>query len=344
MRVFVSLFLLFLISLAFFLFYVLIYGTHSCHRGDCIGSLYQFLFVRMPVRFSHFILSKFPWLDFDSLPRDDSGKRRRCRHFIAVLFGSIYVLGILNYYTRIYPHLDEEFPFPRAMKWISYFVTPWPVVLYFVFQFVNPGEITNTNVLSYLALYPADGKLYCDSLIPGTVWPAVPRAHYCRWTNRWIAKFDHYCPWVAQPIGERTFRLFLLFLVSCVVISVVGCAGYGVHYFKRVKEERAEKGIGALVDVALRGIDWMWTFSGLVGVAVILLGYIGMLCWQCSRNLTSLEMTKKKQWERQNPGERFVNAYDKGFWENWRLVLWPPIARQHPPFVPQVLQRFDSRA
>jgi hypothetical protein len=318
--------LLSIVFLGIFFIYVLIFGTHSRHRADCIGFLYQFLFVRLPLRISHIFVNRL-----DNHPLDSNQIRRRCRHLISFFFGVIYFYIVIVYYVRVFPYLDSEFPFPRAMRLISYLVTPWPMILFFVLQFTDPGEITTTNIQSYLALYPPDGYFYCATDIPGTRWPVVPRSHYCRWTNRWIAKFDHYCPWVAQPIGERTLGLFLLFLLSCLAISVVGSAGFLAHCIACAAS--AEK-FSALVDTALASLDCLFSLTGTIGVDIVLVYFIGMLCWQCSHNLTSLEAARKEQWLRENPGHRFVNRYDRGFWQNWRAVASPPVARQHPPYVP----------
>jgi hypothetical protein len=256
---------------------------------------------------------------------------------ISGVVGIGYVYLVYRYYTRIYPSLDDTVAYPRAMRIISIIVTPGPVIFFILFQFVSPGVITSTNVLSYLALYPPDGKIYRPSLIPGTWWPAVPRAHYCRWTSRWVAKFDHYCPWVAQPIGERNMRLFLMFLVSCFLICFVGGIGFIAQW--RTKPRRDDtrtfwQRLRAITDLSSAGLDLICSMAGVIGADVALVFFIGGVCWQCSMNVTALELMRQKRWRKDNPEDEFVNMYDKGFVANWKAVFCPPVAAEHHPYYP----------
>ena len=38
-------------------------------------------------------------------------------------------------------------------------------------------------------------------------------AKHCSVTNKCVARFDHYCPWMGNVIGKRNLRDFVLFLV-----------------------------------------------------------------------------------------------------------------------------------
>jgi hypothetical protein len=323
------------VLLGFFFIYVIICGTHSCHRNGPIARLYNLLIVRLPLRLCNLLARVLPCIR--RAPAAASSRPVACRYFMALIFGAIYFYLVIDYYSFIYPLLDAEFPYPTAMKLISFFVTPWPVVLFIVFQFADPGEILPTNVKSYLDRYPPDGMLYTESFAEGTRMPIVPRSHFCSRTRRWVAKFDHYCPWVAQPIGERTFRLFLLFLLSCLGIAVTGWVGFTMFFWTRVKlypNLTAWQTFVTSCVVASDHVHELMSWSLTLAVNLVLLMYMMMLCLQGSRNETSIEWTKRREWKKKNPGKKFVNAYDKGFLANWKAALFPAQVKMHPPFEP----------
>jgi hypothetical protein len=220
------------------------------------------------------------------------------------------------------------------MKLISYFVTPWPVILFIAFQFTDPGEIFLTNILSYMKRYPPDNFLYIARCLEGTTLPIVPRSRYCSKTNRWIAKFDHYCPWVAQPIGERTFRLFLAFLVSCLAIAVTGWVGFTHFFWKQLREcpdgLNWKNGVLYVGWIATENLAKLVSWSLTVAVNIVLMCYLVQLGYQVSVNQTSIEWWKRRQWRREHPNEKLENFYDKGMLENWKLMLFPKRVESHP--------------
>jgi hypothetical protein len=108
--------------------------------------------------------------------------------------------------------------------------------------------------------------------------------------------------------------------VSCLAISIVGSIGFLNHSLKQSRKYESHtwgEKLSALADILIGNIDLTCSLSCTIGVNVVLIVFIGMLCHQCSKNLTSLEMSKKKHWQKQYPGEVFVNMYDKGFWGDW---------------------------
>jgi hypothetical protein len=302
--------------LLLFLLFVFFFGRAKKHQGGWICSLYKAI-----------------WLSAGGLRG-----LLRWRHLLSVLFGAAYAYLLVEYYGAVWPSLEAIFERPQAMRVLSFLVTPWPVVLFFVFQFADPGTVTASNVLSYVALYPPDGKLYEPSHIPGTLWPMVPRSGYCGWTKRWIALYDHYCPWVGQPIGERTIRLFLLFIISSIAIATVGSVGFLKYAWSLVEmydpQNRREL-LEGLAIVALQNWELVVSIASTVSVEMVLVFFLGRICVECSKNMTMMEWKKRDIWRKNHPNEKFVNAYDKGFLTNWKLILWPPFVAQHPPYIPK---------
>ena len=98
---------------------------------------------------------------------------------------------------------------------------PWIIVI--IFQFIDPGSITKNNVDNYLKVY-LDQQQQKHIKLNRCAYlyiPAVPRSRFCSFSQKRIAKFDHFCPWVIQPIGEKNIRFYLLFLLLIYQVSYV---------------------------------------------------------------------------------------------------------------------------
>ncbi|KAL7541955.1 hypothetical protein ACHAXR_011383 [Thalassiosira sp. AJA248-18] len=70
--------------------------------------------------------------------------------------------------------------------------------------------------------YEYDNILYTDKLCPTLNLRKIARSKYDRFSKRHVPRFDHYCGWLNQAVGERNYRWFLLFLVTQVFMC-----GYG---------------------------------------------------------------------------------------------------------------------
>jgi len=50
-------------------------------------------------------------------------------------------------------------------------------------------------------------------------------------TQRTVARFDHYCVWVAQPVGERNYHHFLFFLFMTCVYMLYSAVEVGLIFY-----------------------------------------------------------------------------------------------------------------
>ena len=64
------------------------------------------------------------------------------------------------------------------------------------------------------------GMARVAALAMGITCPA--RSKFCRVTRRRVARFDHFCGWMNNAIGENNLRYFVSFLALHVVLCAYG--------------------------------------------------------------------------------------------------------------------------
>eukprot|EP00978_Attheya_sp_CCMP212_P023598 scaffold72645_cov50-Attheya_sp.AAC.2 len=87
--------------------------------------------------------------------------------------------------------------------------------------FTDPGTITERTLAKFDS-YPYDNLLFVDKICPTVGIRKLARSKYDRATNRHIPRFDHYCGWIHQPVGEENYRFFLLFLIVHICMCAYG--------------------------------------------------------------------------------------------------------------------------
>lgn len=182
--------------------------------------------------------------------------------------------------------------------------------------FSDPGVVNAHTLDAQLATYPHDNVLYKPKTCPtlGVTCPA--RSKYCRVTQRRVAKFDHYCGWMGNSIGENNLRYFITFLAVHVVLTSYGswlCAS-------AISGEIGRRGLWAAefepthrTNGSLRlANDWslltkfvIYHFSPAVtlalflGILVVMLGaFLGYHLWLIHMGMTTNESFKWSDYER----------------------------------------------
>ena len=336
-------------SIFLFIIFTLICGNIKCFRTTPVGKFYILLTNTIP----DFFVTKFKKIfkiKDDDEGESCAGKGAPCRYFVIIFFALMYAALVIDYFYCTYPHLHFFYKNFLKLHKIFAFIfpsVPWIIVL--VLQFIDPGEITEYNVENYLKKYKYDHVLYNEKICPTQHIPVVPRSRYCRYTQKRVAKYDHYCPWVLAAIGEKTHRWFLFFLVSCVVASVYYCIDdcmmIKFHLYlmlQRLPKEYLLKYSKKQLYFAIILKTEKYNFCCALMFLVIILSlfvFIIQQIFNISQNKTQIELDKynAERQKRKENGDRtpIRNFYDKGIIVNWLEFLFPSsVPKNSEPWKP----------
>jgi hypothetical protein len=332
------------VVLSVVLLYILMCGNNKLHRDGFVGSLYRLLLYRCPDLLAAALSRLFPRLCPRDRPGGCMGRGGPCRYCIFLFYLGLYAGFVVCYARFVHPNVARIYTARVALhRSLTFLVLPWPWVIVVLLHFCDPGVVTREPVNSYIALFPVDGVLYPRQLCRTLRIPAVARSRFCQYTGRRIAKYDHYCPWILAPIGLRTHRFFLLFLVA----NDAAAAYYAVGSWRYLRWLRAgfaveraggfwaNRLIDFLVVVKLQPVA-VGLFLLLAGVVAFMTGFVLQQLYYTARNITQVEIDKIEDWRYREQSEGrphavYVHAYNRGVLANLREDWFPPVAAKHAP-------------
>ena len=140
----------------------------------------------------------------------------------------VYAVLVFGGYAVVVWQAYPRIPNPYMAgyhKWIGVFVVGATIWAWYKACSVSPGYITHDNWRTF------DNYRICDLMYFPDKWytfkeederkgrvpsrpniPKLPRSKMDAFTGKVISRFDHFCPWLNNPVGERNYRYFLLFL------------------------------------------------------------------------------------------------------------------------------------
>jgi palmitoyltransferase ZDHHC4 len=247
--------------------------------------------------------------------------------YCAVVSGAWSVI-----FFYVYPWIDRRPQYVASYhKLVGYGVFAACGVSWRIASTSTPGIITTRTIRRY-DHYPYDNLLF----VPGKMCavrksvPKLARSKYDRFKyENNVARFDHFCGWVYNTIGEENYRYFLLFLVIHTSMCLYGtyvlcCLFYGevqeqklmdVRFVDRYTGEEFGPTNWIIVQYMFHNYLWESGVLLLVGVmAVALILFLAYHCYLTSFNMTTNEAYKwghVRQWYKEEL-KRYQKAVKKG--------------------------------
>jgi len=136
--------------------------------------------------------------------------------YLVIVLGSWSIV-----FTHLYPFITES---SHVSSWHKYSAvgvfflcgTSWRNV-----SVTNPGYITEKTMAKF-DNYPYDDIIFVNKECPTLGIRKLPRSKYDRYTGRHIARFDHYCGWIHNSVGEENHRHFFFFIFVQLGMCVYG--------------------------------------------------------------------------------------------------------------------------
>ncbi|TIB63112.1 hypothetical protein E3P77_03643 [Wallemia ichthyophaga] len=169
---------------------------------------------------------------------------------------------------------------------------------------LDPGTVprpsSQSEIKQHIEELVSEGRMNGQNFCIYTLCKKPLRSKYDRVTNKLVARFDHYCPWVWNAIGSNNHRQFICFLVS-MIVGIITFDKLSFEMFKQISPTYTFDDIDADMQFCLMPQNLCiashqdgFLFSMSAWLTLQLSWTIVLLCtqlWQIARQLTTMEVT-----------------------------------------------------
>lgn len=233
------------------------------------------------------------------------------RKFKQHAFQLVYLFVVLGswsiMFTYGYDAIDKSAYISSHHRYAGVLVFIMCISSFHIASNTPPGNITSSTISLY-DHYAYDNILYNNKTCPTLQIRKLARSKYDRYTKKHIPRFDHYCGWINQSVGERNYRYFLLFLVVHVCMCTYGSwAVYRVLHGEIVSKDlmnatffNAVTGVEVKADywivfhyLYIRYMPLCSIFILMMVMACVLGMFLGFHLYISSKNMTTNEVSDR---------------------------------------------------
>ncbi|CAB9508468.1 Probable palmitoyltransferase ZDHHC4 [Seminavis robusta] len=158
---------------------------------------------------------------------DDGGTRTRKTKFLSniqqIFYLTTFYVCWAVIFSRAYPLIHNSQHVSNYHMAVGYVIFASCVASWIGAKTVGPGSITAETIWKY-DNYSYDGILYraTNNTCPTLKIRKLARSKYDRFSQTHVPRFDHYCGWLGNTIGEENYRYFLAFAMIHAVLFTYG--------------------------------------------------------------------------------------------------------------------------
>jgi palmitoyltransferase len=227
--------------------------------------------------------------------------------FLMMFYLALFYGGWSIVWFFVFPMVEKQDYVGSYHKAIGVFFFAACMISWRYASSTSPGIITASNIHRYNH-FPYDNVLFVPQTCKTTsiIRPARSKFDRHRYNGN-VPRFDHFCGWVYNTIGEENYRFFLLFLLMHVVACGYGAAIIAALFYGHLLQRNLLQAV--FVDrftgqevPATNYLLFQYLFDRftlqcavaiLMGVMSVALGFfLGYHIWLTSRGMTTNESYK----------------------------------------------------
>lgn len=216
-----------------FLLYVLICGGTSFHSGGIIGKLnHKLIGICMPSPHSPSISKNGEdeddqpsawWCCFRPMVRKVEGYLCFSKNpLMQLVYVGLMFVNVTYFFWKVFFNFRQVKTIGFIHQVIAPFVLILAIVSFLVASYSNPGYITKENFKMFASSYQTNVYYPPNRICSTCKIPKPARSKHCGLSGHCVAKFDHFCPWINNAIGEWNYRYFHFFLIANCIMSYYG--------------------------------------------------------------------------------------------------------------------------
>jgi palmitoyltransferase len=153
--------------------------------------------------------------------------------YCMVVFGSWSII-----FAYVYPWIDSQSYVSKFHKVVGYAVFASCVGSWRYASSTSPGIIT-AKTIKFYDHFPFDDLMFeANKVCPTRGIPRLARSKFDRFKyTENVPRFDHFCGWIHNTVGEENYRFFLLFLVVHVGMCVYGSVVLGMLFYGEILDK-----------------------------------------------------------------------------------------------------------
>ncbi|KAL9644835.1 hypothetical protein ABK040_005317 [Willaertia magna] len=233
-----ELLLYFYAAVAGILLYTLLMGPTEYHKNGIVGWFYRFLLNLPKVLFTTCCGTCFGKEKGLDLLKNLEHYFLYTKHpLLQIVYLGLLSINVALYIFTIFKTIPNIY-IPVYHRYTGMVALVLTYIIYLKACFSNPGFITKDTVKKFEKSFEYDEMMYISNRKCETCEIIKPaRSKHSILSKKCVSKFDHFCGWLNNDVGELNYRYFHAFLISNFLLIIYAAYIYIFSLLSIIEEE-----------------------------------------------------------------------------------------------------------